>query len=65
MELEILTLPAPFISGSFIKIKINLTFYFDTSFWCLKRFYEGLKTLCPGLGREELMDQMILATNFK
>ena len=25
-----------------IKIKINLNFYFHTSFWCLKRFYEGL-----------------------
>ena len=25
--------------------KINLNFYFHTSFWCLKRFYEGLKGL--------------------
>ena len=23
--------------------KINLSFYFHTSLWCLKRFYEGLK----------------------
>ena len=23
--------------------KINLNFYFHTSSWCLKRFYEGLK----------------------
>ena len=23
--------------------KINLNFYFHTSLWCLKRFYEGLK----------------------
>ena len=23
--------------------KINLDFYFQTSLWCLKRFYEGLK----------------------
>ena len=22
--------------------KINLNFYFHTSLWCLKRFYEGL-----------------------
>ena len=22
--------------------KINLNFYFNTSLWCLKRFYEGL-----------------------
>ena len=26
--------------------KINLNFYFHTSFWCLKSFYEGLKVLC-------------------
>ena len=25
--------------------KINLNFYFQTSLWCLKRFYEGLKGL--------------------
>ena len=25
--------------------KINLNFYFDTSLWCLKRFYEGLNDL--------------------
>ena len=23
--------------------KVNLNFYFQTSLWCLKRFYEGLK----------------------
>ena len=40
-----LTLPAPRISESYIKIKINLNFYFHTSLWCLKRFYEGLKGL--------------------
>ena len=37
-----LTLPTPCISESCIKIKINLNFYFQTSLWCLKRFYEGL-----------------------
>ena len=37
-----LTLPAPFISESGIKIKVNLNFYFHTSLWCLKSFYEGL-----------------------
>ena len=37
-----LTLPAPFISESCIEIKINLNFYFHTSLWCLKRFYEGV-----------------------
>ena len=41
----ILTLPAPCISGSCIKIKINLNFYFHTSLQCLKRFYEGLTGL--------------------
>ena len=25
--------------------KVNLNFYSHTSFWCLKRFYEGLKGL--------------------
>ena len=38
-----LTLPAPFILESCSKIKIDLNFYFHTSLWCLKRFYEGLK----------------------
>ena len=35
--------PSPCISDSSIKVKINLNFYFHTSLWCLKRFYEGLK----------------------
>ena len=41
-----LTLPNP--SQPFqkvIKIKINLKFYFRTSLWCPKRFYEVLKGL--------------------
>ena len=38
-----LTLPVgPCISESCIGIKIKLNFYFYTSLWCLKRFYEGL-----------------------
>ena len=37
-----LTLPAPCILESFSKIKINLNFYFHTSLWCFKRFYEDL-----------------------
>ena len=37
-----LTLPAPCISASCIKTKINWSFYFHTSLWYLKRFYEGL-----------------------
>ena len=32
-----LTLPAPFISESCVKTKINLNFYFHTSLWYLKR----------------------------
>ena len=40
-----LTLKDPFISESFIEIKIELNFYFHTSLWYLKRFYEGLKGL--------------------
>ena len=39
----ILILPASHIWESWIKIKINSNFYFHTSFWCLKRFYEGLQ----------------------
>ena len=37
-----LTLKDPFISESCIEINIELNFYFRTSLWCLKRFYEGL-----------------------
>ena len=40
-----LILPVPCISESCIEIKIKLNFYFHTSLWCLKRFYEGLKGL--------------------
>ena len=36
-----LTLPGPYISESRIKTKINLSFYFHTSLWHLKSFYEG------------------------
>ena len=45
IPLSRLTLPAPCISESCIEIKINLNFYFHTSLWYLKRFYEGLKGL--------------------
>ena len=38
-----LTLPAPCIFESGIKIKINLNFYFHISLWCLEEFYEGLR----------------------
>ena len=41
LSLLLSTLPAPFISESCIEKKINLNFYFHTS-WCFKRFYEGL-----------------------
>ena len=40
-----LDLPAPCISGSDIKIKINLNFYFHISLWCFERFYECLYDL--------------------
>ena len=36
-----LTPSVPCISESCIKIKINFHFYFHTSFWFLKRFYEA------------------------
>ena len=32
----------PFRSDPERREKINLIFYFHTSFWCRKRFYEGL-----------------------
>ena len=42
--IEIIINPSrPYISESCIKIKINLIFYFHSSLWCCKRFYEGLK----------------------
>ena len=37
-----LTLFTQCMSESCIKININLYFYFHTSLWCLKRFYDGL-----------------------
>ena len=37
-----LTLKGPIIYESCIEIKSELNFYFLTSLWCLKRFYEGL-----------------------
>ena len=40
---RLLTLPAPYILESCIKIKINLNFYFHTSLLCLKRFVKVLK----------------------
>ena len=43
--LGMLTLKDPFISESCIEMKIKLNFYFHTSLWFLKRFYEGLKGL--------------------
>ena len=39
-----LTLNVPHISESCIEIKIKWNFYFHTSTWCLKRFYEVFKT---------------------
>ena len=42
---SILTLPAPCILKSSIKIKINLNFYSSNFLWCFKRFYEDLKGL--------------------
>ena len=45
LHLEPLTLKDLFISESCIEINIELNFYFHTSLWCFKRFYEGLKGL--------------------
>ena len=35
----------PVYSESCIDAKIKFNFYFHTSLWCLKRFYEGLEAL--------------------
>ena len=45
----VLTGNVPYISESCIEIKIKLNFYFHTSLWCHRRFYEGLFTL-SGIG---------------
>ena len=39
----VLTLTSPCILESFSKIKINLNFYFHTSFWCPKGFMKTFK----------------------
>ena len=50
-----LTLPVPYILESCInpsrpnpgrREAINISFYFYTSLWCLKRFYEGTTKKC-------------------
>ena len=41
-KLSSIILNTPYISDSRIIIKIDLNFYFHTSLWCLKRFYECL-----------------------
>ena len=47
-EIHFLTLNVPCISESCVEIKIKLNFYFHTSLWCLKRFYEGLCSTSKG-----------------
>ena len=42
LKKTVLSLPIRCILESYIKIKINLNFYFHTSLKCLKRFYERL-----------------------
>ena len=41
ISLLLLSVPAPCISESCIKIKISLNFYFHTSLWCFKRFLKA------------------------
>ena len=43
MEIYIITLPVPIPDE---EKKLSLSFYFRTSLWCLKRFYEGLIETC-------------------
>ena len=54
----LLTLPVLCILEIHIKIKIYLNYYFHTSLWCLKRFYEGLFSFRLGLGREGLKPKL-------
>ena len=42
---NVITLSAPCISESCIKIRINSNIYFHTTFYCFERFYEGIKSL--------------------
>ena len=51
----ILTLKDPFISESYIEIKIELNFYFHASLWCLKRFYRTKQfcNRCYAVGLEQ------------
>ena len=42
---ELFNYSRPILSESCIKIKINLSFCFHNSLWCLKKFYEGLEGL--------------------
>ena len=42
-----LSLLARFISESYIEIGIGKRFYFHTSLWCLKRFYEDKALIKP------------------
>ena len=44
-KFEVIQLINPFRPDHRRREKINLNFYFHTSLWCLKRFYEGLKGL--------------------
>ena len=37
----------PYLPNPRQRKEIELNFYFHTSLWCLKRFYEGLKGLKP------------------
>ena len=43
--IKCLALNVPCISEGCIEIRIKLNFYFHTSLWCLKRFYEGFYDL--------------------
>ena len=36
----------------YVKIKTNLNFYFHTSLWCVKRFYEGLNKTFWGTAKK-------------
>ena len=60
----LLTLPSPCISEGCIKIKINLNFYFQTSFWCLRRLYEGFYGLHKTVGGTTRSVEIKVLVNF-
>ena len=59
-----LTLPAPCISESCIKIKTNWNFYFNFSWWYLKRFMKALKAFIKPFQAPQRSAKIKISVNF-